>query len=357
MVLAIDILNDAIIHFGISMQTLLYVSLILNVLILLWSYKRNRLIKKMNADLKGKNSKVREMNIELNTMNLEAVSMQAELIKTKQDLEAIVQERTRDLTESNISLRSEIKEREKIEVELEQRAIELTMANNDIRQFAYITFHDLREPLRMVTNYLQLIRKRYSPQLGPEAEEFFKYASEGANRINELVKDIQRYATIGVVNKVPDIVDMNNVLTKVIQQLKTKDLKRKFSVVIDDLPEIYGLQSHMFELTSNLLENSITFCEADEAKIYIQCEETLNQFKFSIHDNGVGMDEAYADKVFNIFQRLERRNDESGTGIGLSICKRIVEQYGGRIWYKTHEEGGTIFYFTLPKADELKKAV
>ena len=295
------------------------------------------------------------MNIELNTMNLESVSMQAELIKTKQKLEEMVEERTRDLLKSNVTLRTQIHEREKVEKELEQRAIELTMVNNDLRQFAYVASHDMREPVRMITNYVHLLKKRYCDSLDQQAIEYIDYAYNGAKKIHSLMRDIQKYATIGEKATNSEETDLSEVISIVKSKLNYADKDKFFTILHDSLPIVKAARFHMIELFFNLVDNSIKFCEHDHAEIDIKVQETGRNFQFSIEDNGIGIDGEYADKVFNIFQRLDRNNNYMGSGIGLSICKRIVEGYKGKIWYESNVKGGTTFHFTLPKYHMLAK--
>ncbi len=225
---------------------------------------------------------------------------------------------------------------------------ELLRSNRELEQFAYVASHDLQEPLRMVSSFTQLLSHRYGDKLDSDAHEFIQYAVDGAVRMQALINDLLDYSRISIRNKKYSIVDMHLVLGQVIKNLSLNIKEKNALVVNDELPTIAADEGQMVQLIQNLIGNSLKFSK-NAPRIHILARELDDSYLFSVRDNGIGMDSRYLDKIFQIFQRLHPKEDYGGTGIGLAICKRIVEGHGGRIWVESRLGKGSTFYFTIAK--------
>ncbi|MCP2606550.1 ATP-binding protein [Candidatus Aminicenantes bacterium AC-708-I09] len=242
----------------------------------------------------------------------------------------------------------EILERKKAEEKLKKTAEALERSNKELQHFAYIASHDLQEPLRMVASFVQLLAKRYKGKLGPDADEFIKYAVEGANRMQKMINDLLLYSRVETRGKPFIPTDCEKVLEKVIANLKVSIEERGAIVTHDELPIVMADESQLIQLFQNLISNAIKFCDKKTPRIHISVNKKNDEWVFSVKDNGIGIDPEYKDRIFQIFQRLHLRDEYPGTGIGLAICKKIVERHGGRIWVESKVGEGSTFYFTIP---------
>ena len=234
--------------------------------------------------------------------------------------------------------------------EKEKRATELETANKDLEQFAYVASHDLQEPLRMVASYTQLLERRYKDKLDQDANDFIQYAVDGANRMQKLINDLLDYSRTTSRGKDFAKVDSSQVLGQTISNLQQLIIENNALITTEDLPELKADESQIMRVFQNLIVNAIKFKKKSEMpKIHISCEKKNEFYEFAVRDNGIGIEMQYQDKVFAIFQRLHSTKDYPGTGIGLSICKRVVERHGGKIWFESKENEGTTFYFTIKK--------
>jgi signal transduction histidine kinase len=231
---------------------------------------------------------------------------------------------------------------------LEESITELARSNADLQQFAYVASHDLKEPLRMVASYTQLLARRYKGKLDSDADEFIRYAVDGANRMQGLINDLLAYSRVTVQDKVFQEVDCNGVLEEVLNDLQIAVEESRAVVTRDPLPTVLADRVQLGQLFQNLIGNAIKFHGEEPPRVYVSAERRLNEWLFSIRDNGVGVDPEYAERIFVIFQRLHNRGEYPGTGIGLAICKKIVERHGGRIWVVSQTGQGATFHFTLP---------
>lgn len=225
---------------------------------------------------------------------------------------------------------------------------DLHRSNKELEQFAYVASHDLQEPLRMVASFTQLLALRYKDKLDDDAKEFIHYAVDGATRMQNLIKDLLNYSRIGTRGKSFVDVDFNEIFNKTISNLKLSITEKNATVTCDDLPVIKGDEVQMVQLLQNLVGNALKFCDTTPI-IHVSAVEGQTHYIFSVEDNGIGIEEQYFNKIFLIFQRLMPKDKYSGTGIGLAICKRIVERHGGKIWIKSEVGKGTTFYFSLIK--------
>lgn len=247
-----------------------------------------------------------------------------------------------DLRRHEITLQS-------LNISLEKRAKELAESNEELERFAYVASHDLQEPLRMITSFLQLLEKRYNHVLDVKAREYISFAVDGAERMKKLILDLLEYSRVNTASLVKEDVDLNDILTDLLVTYNTRLLHSNGSIRSSKLPVIYANKTQIHQLFQNLISNAFKYRSNLPPDISIQCEEESNNYKFSITDNGLGIDPRFYDKIFIIFQRLHTRDNYSGTGIGLSICKKIVEKHGGKIWVNSQPNQGSTFYFTIPK--------
>lgn len=224
---------------------------------------------------------------------------------------------------------------------------ELLRSNTDLQQFAYVASHDLQEPLRMVSSFTQLLQHRYSGKLGTDGEEYIRYAVEGSKRMYQLLNGLLAYSRIQTRGREFSCVDMNRVVEKVTENLKLIIGETGTVINCPGLPQIMADENQMIQLLQNLFENSIKFSR-ETPVINISCEMKDRYYVFSVSDNGIGIEPQYYDRIFRIFQRLHRSDEYDGTGIGLAICKRIIERHGGKIWVESDFGKSTTFSFSLP---------
>lgn len=237
---------------------------------------------------------------------------------------------------------------ELLEAETRQRE-ELARSNAELQQFAYIASHDLQEPLRMVTSYLQLFARRYQNQLDSNADEFIAYAVDGATRMQSLINDLLAYSRVGTRIAPFEAVDCNLVVQQVIRNLEVAIAESQATITCDPLPVVIGDKTQLTQVFQNLISNAIKFRGAELPQVYIAADRQNREWCFSVRDNGIGIEPEYADRIFVIFQRLHNRTEYPGTGIGLAICKKIVERHGGQIWIQSELGQGATFYFTIPE--------
>jgi PAS domain S-box-containing protein len=245
----------------------------------------------------------------------------------------------------------DITERIRTERELRERTEELARSNADLEQFAYVASHDLQEPLRMVASYLQLIAQRYQGRLDADADDFINYAVDGARRMKQLINDLLNFSRAGR-GPEPRPIDLNRALERALAILALAIEENHAVVNVDGLPRVMGDEARLAEVFQNLVSNAIKFRGAQPPRIRIGARREDGFWTISVADNGIGIDPAYNDRIFAMFQRLHGREEYSGTGIGLAICKRIVERTGGRIWVESEPGCGATFSFTLPAAKE-----
>lgn len=234
--------------------------------------------------------------------------------------------------------------------DLKQKAAELKRSNDELEQFAYVASHDLQEPLRMVASYTQLLARRYKDQLDEDANDFIDYAVDGAERMQQLLNDLLQFSRVGTSTKPFTNVDLKEVVEKSLQNLEKYIEEHEAKITIEtSLPELTVNELQLIQLFQNLIHNAIKFRGDQPPKVWINAEEQDNRWQFSVTDNGVGIDQRHQDRIFMIFQRLHNRNKYEGSGIGLAICKKIVERHGGIIWVDSTPGEGTTFYFTIAK--------
>jgi signal transduction histidine kinase len=238
--------------------------------------------------------------------------------------------------------------------DLEHSVKELARSNAELQQFAYVASHDLQEPLRMVSSYTQLLAKRYRGRLDADADDFIGFAVDGAARMQKLIQDLLAYSRVGTRDLERQSVSMDSVLEYATDMLQLVIKDTDAVVTNDSLPSIKVDERQMTQLFQNLISNAIKFRGQKPPRIHVSARRLDGEWLFSVHDNGIGIDPQYADRIFVIFQRLHNRDEYPGTGIGLAICKKIVERHGGRIWMESELGKGSTFFFTV--ADGKKPA-
>ena len=233
---------------------------------------------------------------------------------------------------------------------LEKRAEELAVSNEELERFAYVASHDLQEPLRMVSSFLQLLQKKYESQLDATAQKYINYAVDGADRMKTLILDLLEYSRISSYKEEHAGVNLNELVAKTLHTLKSVSDEAEASIIVSPLPEISGNKSHLTRLFQNLISNALKYKSAAKPIIEIGFTEKNDEWEFFVKDNGIGIESKYFEKIFVIFQRLHSRTEYNGTGIGLAICKKIVELHGGKIWVESSPGTGSTFYFTISKS-------
>jgi len=231
--------------------------------------------------------------------------------------------------------------------ELEARAAALERSNAELEQFAYVASHDLQEPLRMIAAYVQLLERRYRGKLGPDADECIHYASEGATRMHRLILDLLAFSRVGTHGGDFLPTRLDGVLYDVLDDMKVAIEESGAKVVSGGLPRLRIDPQQIGQLFQNLIANAIKFRAKDPPQVRISARRDGENWVFAVADNGIGFDMRFAERIFVIFQRLHARDRYPGTGIGLAICKKIVERHGGRIWAESEPGKGSTFSFTL----------
>ena len=256
---------------------------------------------------------------------------------------------------------AELAEVDRAREELADRANELARSNADLEQFAYVASHDLQEPLRKVASFCQLLEQRYGDQLDERAQSYIAFAVDGAKRMQRLIDDLLAFSRVGTRGQQFQPVDCGQVLQDVLHGLRLAIEEAGAAITYENLPTVLGDRGQLYQLLQNLIANALKFRGKASPRIHVSATwhaggnsaggpsaEENPTWVFAITDNGIGIDPQYADRIFVIFQRLHSRAQYSGTGIGLAICKKIVERHGGRIWVESMVGYGATFYFRLP---------
>jgi PAS domain S-box-containing protein len=239
---------------------------------------------------------------------------------------------------------------DELEVRVQERTAELSRSNAELEQFAYAASHDLQEPLRMVSSYVQLLARRYEGRLGAQADEFIRYAADGAQRMQQMITDLLEYSRVGR-QRVPFATTrLDDALERALVNLRVAIAEAGAVVTHEPLPTVLADTAQMSRLFQNIIGNAIKFRGDRAPEVRITVERRGEHWQIAVRDNGIGVDPQYANRLFQVFQRLHPRDRYPGSGVGLAICKRIVERHGGRIWVESEPGKGAAFLFTLPAA-------
>lgn len=237
--------------------------------------------------------------------------------------------------------------------ELKANNEQLRRSNEDLEQFAYVASHDLQEPLRMVGGYVQLLQRRYGDKIDADGQEFIGYAVDGVKRMQTLITDLLLYSRLTTKGRAFAPVDCADVMKQVLANVQEAITEAQAKIEASNLPTVYGDPVQLTQLLQNLLTNAIKFRKQDApCCIRVDARREGAAWHFRVEDNGIGIEPQYAEKIFVIFQRLHTREEYSGTGIGLAVCKKVVERHNGRIWLESTPGEGATFHFTLPAADQ-----
>jgi len=242
----------------------------------------------------------------------------------------------------------DITERKHIEETLNQRTLELQSIVADLQQFVRVAAHDFQEPLRMVTSYVQLLQQRYQGKLDPDAERWITYAVEGSRRLQRLILDLLAYHEVGTRTQELTAVDCEAVLAGVLSDLRGAIADRGAVVTHDPLPTIRGDVTQLQIVFRNLISNGIKFHQQEPPHVHLSATQSKNAWMFAVRDNGSGIDPRHLDRLFLVFQRLHAREPYPKPGVGLAMCKKIIERHGGHIWCESELGKGTTFFFTIP---------
>jgi PAS domain S-box-containing protein len=232
--------------------------------------------------------------------------------------------------------------------ELQRRSDDLERSNTDLEQFAYAVSHDLSEPLRMVSSYLQLLARRYEGRLDQDADDFISFAVDGAMRMHDLIEGLLLYSRAGTAEYRLGPVDTGPVVRGTLAAMKGAIRDSDADIEVDDLPTVTGDETQISRIFQNLIGNAIKFTDGEQPRVSVSASREGADWRFVVSDNGIGIDPGQAERVFIVFQRLNERERYPGSGIGLALCRRIVQRQGGRIWAEPRPGGGSNFYFTLP---------
>ncbi|MFX0144890.1 MAG: ATP-binding protein [Candidatus Hodarchaeota archaeon] len=235
----------------------------------------------------------------------------------------------------------------KREIEFNEIMVDLKRSNEDLQQFAYVASHDLQEPLRAIVSFSQLLEEKYRDKLDKDGTEFIHFITDGAKKMNTLIKDLLSYSRITTHAQPSKLTNLEKILKDAIFNLQEAIKESGTIITHDDLPILKVDKTQFIQLFQNLLSNAIKFRRQETPKIHIGVKRNNNEWLFSVKDNGIGIESKYFDKLFNIFYRLHTKEEYPGTGIGLPICKKIVQRYGGKIWVESEFGKGSAFYFTI----------
>jgi light-regulated signal transduction histidine kinase (bacteriophytochrome) len=242
----------------------------------------------------------------------------------------------------------DITDRKQAEEALRRSAEDLARSNKDLEQFAYVASHDLQEPLRAVTGFVQLLQQQYGKQLDAKANDYIGYTVDGAKRMQTLIADLLTYSRVGSRSRELKPTDTAASLKRALENLTASIGESAAEITHGELPTVQADEAQLVQLFQNLVGNAIKFRGPEPPKIHVEARRNHDHWLFSVRDNGIGMNPEFSDRIFMIFQRLHSRKKYAGTGIGLAICKKIVERHGGQIWVESQPDQGATFYFTLP---------
>lgn len=251
----------------------------------------------------------------------------------------------------SVSAFMDVTKRKKAEMQMASLLKELERSNRELEQFAYVTSHDLKEPLRMISSFTQLLEQKFKGQFDEDANNYINYIVDGTTRMQRLLDDLLAYSRIS--NEVKyEPLNLTEIVNESIHNLKVAIDENQAEISVDPLPEIVANRTQMIQLFQNLIANAIKFQSEKKPVIHVSCEEKENKYHFSVKDNGIGIDKNNLDRVFKMFQRLHTAEEYDGTGIGLSITKKIVQQHNGAVWVESKLGEGSTFYFSMPVADQ-----
>jgi light-regulated signal transduction histidine kinase (bacteriophytochrome) len=239
--------------------------------------------------------------------------------------------------------------------DLQKQAKALADSNKELEQFAVVASHDLQEPLRMVTSFLTLLEKKYGDKLDESGKSYIDFAVDGAKRMRQIILDLLELSRVGRMDGANELLDLNGIVEEITSLYKKQVEEKNAIIEVAELPVISGYKASIRQIFQNLISNALKYSSnVGQILIKISVIESEQYWQFSVADNGIGISPEYFDKIFVLFQRLHKREEFSGTGIGLAITKKVIESYGGKIWVTSEPGKGSTFYFTIKKSIENK---
>ena len=335
--LAIGVVSSFIIN-SVSISTLAI------VVALLIAYFLSRSISRPIVELRESAEEIRRGNLDVE-IEVQSRDELGELADTFSRMIAEIRENRENLLKHKTELEKAVAERT---AQLAVKMEELALSNKELEQFAYVASHDLQEPLRMVSSYVQLLARRYKGKLDPDADEFIDYAVAGALRMRKLINALLMLSRVDMRGQPFEPSDFTNVVKRSITNLKMAIDESAAEISCAQLPTVMANADQMTQLFQNLIGNAIKFRGDEPPRIRIAAERKDGEWVFSVKDNGIGIAQEHFERIFNIFQHLHGKGEYEGTGIGLAVCKKIVEMHRGRIWVESTPGGGSTFYLTIP---------
>ena len=284
----------------------------------------------------------------LHCSDLERTQAEQHVRQLNAELDQRVRERTANLSTAVTALEEEVAARQRVEERLRSAAAELARSNDQLQEFASIVSHDLQEPLRMVTSYVDLLARRYKSKLDTDADDFIAFAVDGTARMRRLIDDLLGYSRVGTRGKGFVLTNCEHVLASVLADLQESIATSGDVVTHDPLPTVMADDVQLGQVLQNLIANAIKLRGEAPPRVHVNAERHDDAWQFAVRDNGIGIDPQHFARIFVIFERLHARDAYAGTGVGLAICKRIVERHGGRIWVESAPGKGATFFFTIP---------
>jgi len=275
--------------------------------------------------------------------------MERELKRYQEELEERVKERTAQLAQSNEDLQKEIGERRKVESALREKTEALKISNRELEEFAYVASHDLREPLRKISTFADLLSKKYQSHLDEKGERYIYYMVDAANRLQEMIDALLHFSRVSRKAFGIESLDLNTIINHVLNDLEMVIQESKATINYSDLPVIQGNQKLIRMLFQNLISNAIKYRKDNAPSIKISAIKESHTWHFTVTDNGIGIAPNFSERIFGIFQRLHTHDEYPGSGIGLSICRKIINQYNGKIWVESDVGQGATFHIVLPQ--------
>jgi signal transduction histidine kinase len=245
----------------------------------------------------------------------------------------------------------QVVERTRAQQEIARNAEDLARSNSELEQFAYVASHDLQEPLRMVASFTQLLARKYQGRLDTDADEYIRYAVDGAQRMQKLILDLLSYAKLSTKGQSPQAIDAASLCETAIDQLRQSIQEKNAVVTVDPLPTVLGYGTQLTQLFQNLIGNALKYCQRDRPEVHVSATPAGDHWVFSVRDNGIGIEPQYFERIFQMFKRLHPREQYAGTGLGLALCQKIVARHRGRIWVESQPGLGSNFQFTLPRTE------
>ncbi len=316
-----------------------------NISIVVPDFKENELKHIMGKVAKGERIESLETKRQKKDKTIIDVSLTLSPIREESGLVTQVSAISRDITF-----------KKQVEEELRRYAEELALSNEELYVFSYAASHDLQEPLRSIQNFIETLNKKYKKRLGPEMEEQITSADDGVTRMYRLITDFLMYSRVGTERAVKEEVDCNLALKDAMANLEVAIKESKASIKQFTLPKIFGNYVQITQVFQNLVANAIKYQGENKPAIEISAEKKDDMWLFAVKDNGIGIEQWFSERIFIVFQKLHDHRKYPGSGIGLALCKRVIEKLGGKIWFESEVGKGTTFFFTLPILEEKKKA-